>query len=172
MAIITTGFEVTITLQDNGKGKSTLRYVCDPAVVTNFTEAQAARDAAVAALADVTQGVIVATSLSELQEEDAIVYPASNVEIENKGSITVQLFGTSRKGNITLPTISPAMFIGTSGEAADQIDVTNAFLEAYADLFRHTTGEFFIARDQKIADSPNGNGIVVGKRISAKNNNG
>ncbi|MCG8434555.1 MAG: hypothetical protein MJA83_11035 [Gammaproteobacteria bacterium] len=172
MALITEGFEVTITLIDNGKGVSTLTYVCDPAVVTTFAEAQTARDNAVSALADVTQGTIVRTSVKEKQFEDNIVYPGSNVEIENKGSVTVQLYQSPDKGNFTLPTISPAMFVGTSGQAADQIDVTNPFMTAYADLFRHTTGEFFIEKNQKIADSPNGNGIVVGKRISAKNNNG
>ena len=172
MAFITQGFEVTLTIIDNGKGSSTLTYVCDPAVVTTFAEAQAARDAAVSALSDVTQGVISGTSVKELQFEDAIVFPASNIEIENKASISVALFASNKKGNIQLPTASPSIFVGVSGASADQVDVLDPFLETYVDQYRNTTGVFFISKNEKVADSPNGNGIIVGKRISAKNNNG
>ncbi|AXF52326.1 MAG: hypothetical protein [Circular genetic element sp.] len=172
MALVTEGFEVVLSVQDNGKGKSNLTYVCDPAIVTDFATAQAARAAAAAALANVIQGVIVGTRLTEVQFEDSIVYPVSNIEIENKASVTVQLDGLNKKGNLKIPTVSPAIFIGNSGVAADQVDVLDPFLVAYVDLFRNTTGQFYIATDQKVADTPNGNGIVVGKRISSKNNNG
>lgn len=172
MALVTQGFEITVTVQDNGKGKSTLTYVCDPATVPDYATAQTARGAVVSALSDIIQGVIVGTTLKEVQYENAIVFPASNIEIENKASITVQINGQNRKANLTVPTVSPAIFNGASGASADQVDVTDLFLEAYVDLFRHTTGYFYVSRDLHVADSPNGNGIVVGKRISAKNNNG
>jgi len=172
MALLVQGFEVTLTVQDNGKGKSTLKYLCDPALVVTFADAQAARDSAVSALNDIIQGVITGTSVKEIQYEDAIVYPVSNIEIENKGSVTLALFASNRKGNLQIPTVSPAIFNGTSGSSADQIDVEDSFLVTYVDLFRNTTGVFFISRNQKVANSPNNNGIVVGKRISAQNNNG
>lgn len=172
MALVTKGFEITATIQDNGKGKSTLTFVCDPAVVTDFATAQTTRNTLMANLSNVIQGVITGNSIKEIQFEDNIVYPVSNIEIENKASISLALQSTNDKGNLQIPTVSPAIFNGLSGDSADQIDVTDPFLVAYVDMFRHTTGPFFIRRTNKVADSPNGNGIIVGKRISAQNNNG
>lgn len=172
MAIQSDGFTITMTVKDNGKGTSIKKYNLDPAVVVDFAGAQLARNAIYDALSGVIQGVIVATKLSEGQFENAIVYPVSNIEIENKGSVSVAIQGSADTGNFEIPTVSPDIFVGLSGGAADQIDVTNAEVVAYADLFRHTTGVAFINRTQKIADSPNGNGIIVGKRVSSKNSNG
>ena len=172
MVLITEGFEVTCTVQDNGKGKSTLSYPLDPANVADFAAAQTARTAIVAALNGVTQGSIVGTTLKETQYENAIVFPASNVEIENKASITVQIRGKNKKANIRIPAVDPALFNGMSGAAADQIDVNNAALGAYVALYYPTAPVFISDGEHVDNQEPNNNGIVVGKRISAKNNNG
>jgi len=170
MALVTEGFEVTITVADNGDNRSTLTYVCDPANVPDFATAQTARLAVITALNGVTDAVIVGTTLKEVQYEDAIVLPAALVENENKASVTVQILGQNKKANIKIPAATPTIFNGASGASANQIDVTDALLISYVAMFR-AAGYFTLSDGEKVAESPN-NGIVVGKRISAKNNNG
>lgn len=171
MSLVTEGFEITVTVADNGNNRGTLTFVCDPATVPDFATAQTARTSIVSALDTITQAVIVGTTLKEVQYEDTIVYPASLVELENKASITFQILGQNNTGNLKIPAPIPTLFNGTAGKAANQVDVTNAALTTYVGNF-FTAGYFTIARGQKIAQNPNTNGVIVGKRISAKNNNG
>lgn len=171
MALVTEGFEVTVTVADNGNNRGTYTYVCDPTNVPDFATAQTARTSIVTALDTLTQCIIVGTSLKEVQYEDTIVYPASLVELENKASITYQILGQNKKGNLKIPAPIPALFNGTAGSAANQVDVTNAALTTYVGNF-FSAGYFTISDGEKIAQDPNSNGVIVGKRISAKNNNG
>lgn len=171
MALVTQGFVVTITAIDNGGNTVTKRYECDPATVPDFATAQTARTSIVTAFKGVSDLVVVSTLLEEKQYEDAIVYPTSLIEAENKASITLQLLGSNKKANHKIPAPKPTLFIGASGESANQIDVTDALLTTYFGNFL-TAGYFTISDGEKVAADPNGNGIIVGKRISAKNNNG
>lgn len=171
MALVLEGFEITISVVDNGGNKGTYKFVCDPANVPDFETAQTARTAIVTAFDAVTQCTIVGTSLKEIQYEDAIVYPLAGVELEDKASVTYQILGKNKKGNFKIPSPIPSMFVGAAGEAANQVDVQNPALTIYAGNFS-STGYFLISDGEKIADDPNNNGLIVGKRISAKNNNG
>ncbi len=171
MALVLEGFEVTISVVDNGGNKGTYTFVCDPATVPDFETAQTARTAIVTAFGTVTQCAIVGTSLKEIQYEDSIVYPPTGVELEDKASITYQILGKNKKGNFKIPSPIPSIFVGSAGEAANQVDVKNPALTTYAGNFGDT-GYFVISDGEKISDNPNGNGLIVGKRISAKNNNG
>jgi hypothetical protein len=171
MALVTEGFIVTVTLMDNGGNTSTLTFVCDPLTVTDFATAQTARLSIRSALEGVTDAEVIGTTLKEVQYEDDIQYPASGIENENKASITLQIFGKNKKANIKIPAPKPTLFVGASGDAANQIDVTDPLLTTYVGNFL-TAGYFTISDGEKIAPTPNGNGIVVGKRITAKNNNG
>lgn len=171
MALQTQGFEVILSLIDNSGNKVTKTYQCNPATVTDLTTAQAARAALIAAMANVSDMELVGTRLTEIQYEDAIVYPASLVEAENKASLTCQILGQNKKANLKIPAPNPNIFVGLSGSAANQIDVTDPALIAYVALF-DSTGEFLVSDGEQIDTTVNGSGIIVGKRISAKNNNG
>ena len=171
MALVTEGFEVTVTVADNGNNRSTLTFVCDPANVPDFATAQTARLSIVTALDTLTQSIIVGTTLKEIQYEDAIVYPPALVENENKASITYQILGQNKNGNLKIPAPIPTLFVGTAGDAANVVDVVNAALTTYVGNF-FAAGYFTISDGEKIAQDPNGNGVIKGKRISAKNNNG
>jgi len=171
MALVTEGFEVMITVADNGDNRSTLTYVCDPVTVIDFATAQTARLSIVGALDTLTQSVIVGTRLTEVQYEDAIVLPASLVENENKASITYQIAGQNKKGNLKIPAPIPTLFVGTSGSSANQVNTQNAALTTYMGNFQ-AAGYFTISDGEKVSADPAPNGVIVGKRISAKNNNG
>lgn len=171
MALVTEGFEVSVTLADNGGNRSTLRYVCDPANVTDFATAQTARLSIVTALGNISESTIVGTALVETQYEDAIVYPPANVENENKASITYQILGKNKKGNLKIPAPEPAIFVGSSEASANQVNTQNALVTAYMGNFQ-AAGYFLVSDGEKVAANPAPNGVIVGKRISAKNNNG
>jgi hypothetical protein len=171
MALVTEGFEVTVTVADNGANRGTYTFICDPANVPDFATAQTARTSIVGALDTLTQCVIVGTSLKEVQYEDTIVYPASGVELEDKASITYQILGKNKKGNLKIPSPIATLFNGTAGAAANQVDVTNAALTTYMGNF-FSAGYFTISDGEKVSQTPNTNGVIAGKRISAKNNNG
>lgn len=171
MALVTEGFEVTITVADNGANSGTYTFVCDPATVPDYATAQTARTSIRSAFDALTQCVVVGTSLKEIEYEDAIVYPSSGVELEDKASITYQILGQNKKGNLKVPSPIPALFNGDAGASANQVNVGAPLLTAYMGNF-FTAGYFTISDGEKVAQDPNSNGVIVGKRISAKNNNG
>lgn len=171
MALVTEGFEISVTLADNGNNRSTLTYICDPANVPDFATAQTARTSIIAALNGISQSVVVGSSLKEVQFEDAIVYPASGVENEDKASLTVQIEGQNKRANLKVPAPTPTIFVAASGEGANIVNNTNALVTTYLGNFL-SAGYFTISDGEKIAGDPAPAGLLRGKRITAKNNNG
>lgn len=167
MTLVVEGFEITLTAADQGDNRVTKTFVCDPAVVTDLATAETARSGLATLWVSVSEAVIVGMSIKQIWYEDAIALPTGNVENENKASITAQILGQNKKANVRIPAPLIAIFNGTTGSAANQIQPGNLSLIAYLEQF--TTGEpFYISDGEKLAS-----GIaLVGKRISAKNNNG
>lgn len=168
MALVSTGFWVTITVADNGDNRGTLEFQGDPAVLVDYATAAAQALLLIADLQNLIQGVITGYTVTERFAEDAIVLPASNVELENKASITYSIAGGNKKGNLKIPTPTPTalvVFVADSGAAANQVNTGSTFLQDYFDNFR--AGGGFL-----ISDGEKANQVLVGKRISAKNNNG
>ena len=165
MAIVTKGFEVSISVADNGANVSTLTWEANTAVVTDFATAQAQRDLLVTDLDAVTNSIIVGTRLTEVQFEDSIAYPAAGVENEDKASVTYLIDGTNDKGNLKVPAPVIGIFVNPTGPSANVVDVADPLLVAYTDNFR-VTGGWYISDGQSLIT------VLKGKRISAKNNNG
>lgn len=165
MALVTQGWELSITVADNGANNSTLSWEANVAVVTDLATAQAARDALVTDLLAISDSIIVGTRLSEVQYEDAVAYPAAGVENENKASITYLIQDTNEKGNLQIPAPKIGAFVNTSGPSANIVNVAAAIVTAYCDNFR-TTGGWYVSDGQSLQT------VLKGKRISAKNNNG
>lgn len=157
-----------ITIADNGDNRGTLEFQGDPAILTDFATALTQSQGLLSDLEALIQGEIVGYCVQERFFEDSIALPAGNVELENKASITYSIDGTNKKGNLKIPTPDPTaglVFVGPSGKSANQVNVASMELQAYFDNFR-TTGGFLISDGEKA------NQVLVGKRISAKNNNG
>ena len=76
-----------------------------------------------------------------------------------------------KKGNLKIPAPIPTLFVGSAGNSANQVNVVEPLLTAYMGNY-FSSGYFTISDGDKVAQDPNGNGVIVGKRISAKNNNG
>lgn len=165
MAIVSAGFELSISLVDNGGNSTTLTWQANPAVVTDYATAQAQRDLLVTDLQAVSNSVIVGTRLAEVEYEDSVAYPVAGVENEDKASVTYLIQDTNKKGNLKIPAPVIGIFVNASGPSANVVDVADAALVAYTDNFR-TTGGWLISDGESLQT------VLKGKRISAKNNNG
>lgn len=165
MAIVSAGFELSITLVDNGGNSTTLSWQANPAVVTDYATAQAQRDLLVADLAAISNSVISGTRLAEVEYEDSLAYPVAGVENEDKASITYLIQDTNKKGNLKVPAPDIDIFVNASGPSANVVDVGDALVIAYTDNFR-TTGGWLVSDGESLQT------VLKGKRISAKNNNG
>ena len=165
MALVTKGFELSISVADNGANISSMTWEANTAVITDLVTAQASRDSLVADLKALSDSIVVGTRLSEVQYEDAVAYPPAGIENENKASITYLIQGTNDKGNLQVPAPKIGAFVAPAGPSANIVNVAATIVTDYCDNFR-TTGGWFVSDGQSLQT------VLKGKRISAKNNNG
>jgi len=160
MAIVSRGWFGTITMADNGGNQITKTWD-----LTAADAATAATDFAVvkAAFNTISDSVEVASSLGERFENDDITYPAAGVNNQDKASITVRLTTGNKKANLKVPAPVIGIFMNTTGPGADVVDILDADLNTYLDIFE-TDGEATLS-DGEVMDDP-----LSGKRISAKHN--
>jgi len=161
MALVSQGWWLSVTLADKGANQSTLTYQLRAA---DEIAAQAAATAIRAALNAITDSVEVAYAVSNRYEEETIVYPAA-AENEDKASLTVLLTGGNKKANLKIPAPVIGIFQSATGPGANIVDIENALVVAYTDLFK-------LAGSAYISDGEDLNIPLSGKRISAKSNKG
>lgn len=169
MAIVVEGFVITMTVADNGNNRSTLQFECDPAVVTDLTTAETARLALESAYGDIGGSTIVAMAIRQNHFNNAIVLPAEGVQNEDKASISLQIAGENKVANLKIPAPLIGIFVSATWAQANVVDTDDVDLVTYCDQFA-VAGPFMISDGQKSVVSSVG--IISGKRISAKNNNG
>lgn len=137
MALVSKGYVLNVTVVDNTGNKSNPEYSL---VAATAGDAATATATILAALDAVTDGVIAGYTLGEKFEEDALVLPASGVQVEKYALVTCKIDGEALKtGNLRIPAPNQGIAVGTSGKAASQIDPNDAALQAYVNLFG-TTG--------------------------------
>lgn len=158
MAIVSRGYYGTMTMADNGGNQITKTWT-----MTAADAATAATDWAIikAAFNAITDAVEVASSLGERFENDSITYPAAGVNNQDKASITVRLTTGNKKANLKIPAPVIGIFSADTGPAADKVDILDADLNTYLDIFE--TGNEATLSDGEILDDP-----LYGRRISAK----
>lgn len=152
MALVTAGFELSVVIIDNGANTSTLRYDLDA-----VDHATATTDAAtiLGELNAMTAGVVKGYSIVERYIEDALVLPASGVEVEERAIITVQLNSSPlKKATLVIPAPETSIFVSTSGPQANVVDVANASVIDYVGLFTVTGGVATVSDGEKVKDSP------------------
>lgn len=163
MVLASQGWFLAVTLLDNGGNVSTLQFA-----LREPLEPGAAADAAavVLALGALTNAVISDWYLKHKYSETVLVYPGEGVENENKASITVLLAGAgNKKANLKIPAPVIGLFSAASGGGANTVDMSDADLLTYLDLFKDGA-ECYISDGEDLVSG------VSGKRISAKSNYG
>lgn len=163
MAIVSAGWWMTVALKDNGGNETSRTYQL---VAADAAAADTASTAILAALANVTDAVVVSTSTYERFVNDAFAYPASGVENENLALLDFSIVDHPEKSaTLTIPAPKPTIFNTTSGPGANIVDVADAAVIAYANLFK--TGGSALISDGEVADALNG-----GRRIHRKSTHG
>lgn len=163
MALVDMGWFLAVTLVDNGANVTTLQFA-----LRDATAAGAETDAlaVLAALAAITNSVISDRYLKNKFSENALAYPAAGVENEDKASITCLLAGAgNKKANLKVPAPVIGLFTAASGGGANVVDLSDADLVTYTDLFK-SGAECYISDGEDLVS------LVSGKRISAKSNYG
>lgn len=164
MALVSVGWECSITLFDKGSNSGTMQFELQ---AIDYTTAIASALAVVTALLAITNTVASNYRVTEVFGNDAFLLPVIG-ELENKASMTAQLAGAGEgKANLKVPGPIDGIFVGAPGSGANYnvVDVADALLIAYETVFK--TGESAYVSDGQVITS-----FVSGKRIHAKSNRG
>lgn len=137
MALATVGWEMTVTLADNGNGRTNLNYQL---VAATAADAATAGGTIRTRLALVTGMSIMSYSLTERFEDATQVLPGDDgVQRENRAKLICNVDGFANKvETLYIPAPVIGIFEDTTGEAADRVDVTDADLISYVDIWRVT----------------------------------
>lgn len=167
MALVTNGWWLTVTLRDSGGNPSNLTY--DLVAATQANAITAAADI-MTRLALVTKSTIAGYSLGERFQENAFVYPA-DAENENRAVITALLNGYANKPTtVIIPAPVDGIFVQPAGGPGYNIvEITNANLISYVDIWRVTGALAQISDGEYIQDSGS---ILKGKRTHRQSSNG
>jgi hypothetical protein len=163
MALVSDGWQLTVNLVDTGANPTTRSYD-----LTSADATAAATDAAavMAALDAVTDCGIAGYTLGEKFVESALTYPAA-AEVENCAEISAKIIGFPNKSaTLTIPGPNVGIFTGTSGPSFNVVDIADAALQTYLQLF-DGSGPCLISDGESIVVSS-----AVGRRIHKKSRKG
>ena len=165
MALVGTGFGMTVSFLDNGMNQVTREYIMDADIVT-YADAETEAAAMIPKVAAVTDASIPQYRVFQIYTESALVIPGSGVQVEDQASITALLTTPGNKqANINIPAPKPAIFVATSGKQANIVNTGNAALVTFTDSFK-VAGKFTISDGEEISR------LVDGKRVHKKSNKG
>lgn len=157
MAYNTAGWLLTIVLMDNGGNTTRVQYE-----MARSTYADVLADAVTirTALLDVTDGVITDYYLTEKFVNDSVTYPASGVQAEVSASLTTLIKDAGgKKANIRIPMPKPSIFISTSGDGANNVNLSATPVVNYHNIF--TDNQQAKLSDGEIADE-----LLSGVRVT------
>lgn len=166
MALVSNGFFMNVSIVDAAGNKAALKYDLDMAnwAALNTAVGDGTIDGIIADLDAVTQGTVVGYTLGEGFVEDTLSYGSAGSEVENIALISAQIDGAIDKyASLRIPAPVDGIFLGTTGENRNRVDVQDTALVDYLTNFG-TTGKIKVSDGEKIAD-PTAAGNVTGKRI-------
>lgn len=133
----------------------------------DFDAFSSAADALLTILDILTSGAIANTRKTLVSVEDALVLPASGVENENQAFFSGKIDGDpTDSATQSIPAAAPAIFVSTSGPGANQVNMGNATVISWLNLF-DSNGPWTISDGEAWVPS-----TVKGKRRHVKNTNG
>lgn len=166
MALVSVGYTLSVDLRDTSNSSTILRYeLTSP----DFATAQTDATAILTALQAITTSVVYSYNLCEKYAEDAFSLPAS-AENAVKAEVSARLSGVAA-GNATFRVPSPvdSIFVGTTGAAYNQVDISNVDLIAYATIFE--TGQQATISDGQTLGTPVAASLNSGRRITRGSRN-
>lgn len=138
LALVNSGFTLTVVLVDSGNNSATKKYELQSA---DYAEAVTDSSAILAALTPISTARIRSYSIIQKFEEDAFSFP-TNVEIENQAEIVARLATPNETATIYIPAPIASIFVGPSGEAYNTVDGTDTLVENYLAIFNENAQAF------------------------------
>jgi len=164
MALVSVGFQATVTLVDTGGNESNKQYE-----VRGATFADAATNvlALLTDIALVSDAIVKGYRVSQVFANDAFAYPA-DAEIENQALIIVRLATNPTKtASVLIPAPKDTLFVGASGPTYNVVDMADANVLGYIGNFL-AAGTCFISDGEDMAVD----GGISGHRIHRQSNRG
>lgn len=166
MALVTDGWEQVLTFVDNGGNETTRRHELR---ATSYAQAQTMANAIADAYRGLSDCAIKQSLISERFVEDAFVFPAAGVQMENQILLSFQVQDKPNKSATwTVPGPKQSAFIFTSGPGANLVNTSAAIVGAFVDLFKSTGA----ASSSFISDGESVESLVGARRIHRRNTNG
>lgn len=168
MAFVDQGWKLVLTFVDGGGNPTTRTF--------NLTATDDEGDLA-AVIADVqtivtawtaaSDAVLVSQQVSKLTVNDAVVYPAATVQVENNAQISAKIAGIPNKSAVfEVPAPKITVFQNTTGPASNIVQFEDAPVPALVNIFK-AGGQAYISDGEVITDQG-----IKGKRVHHKNSKG
>lgn len=165
MAFVTkgngSGFWLAVSLMDSQNDISTLEYELTSA---DFATAQTDALSILAALGGVTQCIAVGYTISLRMVNDAIVYP-TGADNSIRARIVAMLSDGTDKAVLEVPAPEDTVFIATTGEDANIVNLAAVNVSSYLDVFK-AGGESYISDGERIDFGIKGRRVARAKRFS------
>lgn len=162
MALVLSGFEVTVELKDSSNRSFRKVLKCNSGVADHAAALTAAA-AYAAALSPIIDTVIKSYRVSDIFEENAFALPTGGINGSEQAMLVWNLEGGLETVNHFLPGPDPGIFVATSGPNRNVIDIADAALGTYQNQFKTTGGVFEVSDGEQIDDDTP---ILRGERIT------
>lgn len=162
MALVLTGFEVTVEFKDSSN-RSFRKLLRCRSTVADHAAALTAAAAYATAAAVIHDTKIKSYRVSDIFEENAFTLPTGGVNGSEQAMLVWNIEGGLKTVNHWLPGPDPGIFVGTSGPNRDIIDVTDADLGTYQNQFKTTGGVFEVSDGEQIDDDTP---LLRGERVT------
>lgn len=150
------GFWLSVTLVDNQGDSSTLEYELRSA---DYATATTDTATILAALNGVTNSNVSGYILSYRAVDDAFVIPVGSADNSIRARVVSKLTAGNKKATFEIPAPVDEIFTASSGDAANEVNITDILITPYANLFK-TTGVAFISDGESLDQ------MLVGRRVA------
>jgi hypothetical protein len=167
MAITSKGFKLVVGLIDAGRDQSNMTF---DLVAATYADAVTATNTLLPLLEAVTDAVIKGYSIIENFVEGTLVLPAGTVEVENRAMVVCQINANPLKtATVVIPAATIGLFQSNTGAGHNIIDVTDADLLAYLDIWQVSGALAKLSDGEYLDDTAV---IISGKRTHRHSSNG
>lgn len=166
MALVSSGFQLTVTLKDSGNDNAVKKYLLQ---ADNYADAVTATGVILAALQAISTAAVFGYRIAENYINDAFNFPTA-VEIENQAEIVVRLVETGKYDTIYIPAPLASIFVSPSGDGYNIVDGTDPLVAAYLALFNENAQAYI--SDGEFITPTVAQRFKSGKRIHKASQNG
>lgn len=169
MALVQLKWVLEVGIADNSGDISPRFYEMPTASAADFAAFQISTNALIAALNNVTSGVIASYRIGAVFVEDTLVLPASGVENENQAFLSGKIVGDpTDSATQSIPAADPAIFVATSGPGANVVDMNDGAVLTWVGFFDQAGPGPWTISDGEYWQSA----TVAGKRRHVKRSGG